>query len=85
LFSGYGLTETGFNSGNTKQYYKKGSSGVIPKGVILKVNRKSTGDRDKTEHLFFEILPANYWIGIFIDTVMILHFNMIFKYIPLFL
>ncbi|XP_060552027.1 uncharacterized protein LOC132713440 [Ruditapes philippinarum] len=40
---GYGLTETGFNSGNTKQHYKKGSSGVIPKGVILKIVDMETG------------------------------------------
>lgn len=34
---GYGLTETGFNAGNTVQSYKVGSSGVVPKGVDVKI------------------------------------------------
>lgn len=34
---GYGLTETGFNSGNNGTHYKPGSCGVSPTGVHIKV------------------------------------------------
>ncbi|KAL4219667.1 hypothetical protein ACF0H5_022239 [Mactra antiquata] len=40
---GYGLTETGYNCGNTVDRYRSGSSGVVPKGVIIKVVDPDTG------------------------------------------
>ena len=44
LSIGYGLTETGFNSGNDEQHYKPGSSGVSPSGVHIKVRKSQKND-----------------------------------------
>ncbi|XP_045206212.2 uncharacterized protein LOC123558393 [Mercenaria mercenaria] len=42
---GYGLTETGFNAGNTFQHHKYGSSGVVPEGVLVKIVDIDTGEK----------------------------------------
>ena len=53
LSIGYGLTETGFNSGNDEQHYKPGSSGVSPSGVHIKV-RKSQKTMETSYRAFIK-------------------------------